>query len=493
MSDIWDMENLNNVTAEKTEKVLPQENVDYSSQHNHHGEHHGHSGEHHGHSGEHHGHGHHSHHSGHHHGGHHSEHHSHSNSKHGGHHSNKKKTTKLGKFGKKHSKLLKVLTAVVAIVLFVSAAIIADRTFLYKTAESESQAGELPKLDENRLYVGLPVFEKKVQLVGDVAKQYLGSQTTVTISELTDEYEILSENRFDMPKPLKLSFDIYSLPKSATVKSGRVEISENERFVNSAFYDMDKAYTATVYNLKTGTEYYYRAHFKMSDGNVFTYGGVFETESGPRFMYIDGIFNSRDIGGWKTVDGREVKQGLIFRGTEADGAVAPKYKLTEKGVKQLVLDLGVKTDMDLRTPEDSLSGTYVLGANIKHKYYSLGAYEDAFSSPNKSRIREIFADLANPDNYPIYLHCTYGCDRTGTVCYILEAMLGLSEEDLIREYELSGLYNSTISRSNIMKVYGALSSYEGETIKEKTENFLLSCGVTSKEIESIRDILLERD
>ena len=36
-----------------------------------------------------------------------------------------------------------------------------------------------------------------------------------------------------------------------------------------------------------------------------------------------------------------------------------------------------------------------------------------------------------------------------------------------------------------------LKQYEGDTIQQKTENFLLSVGITMEEIESIRQIMLE--
>ena len=50
----------------------------------------------------------------------------------------------------------------------------------------------------------------------------------------------------------------------------------------------------------------------------------------------------------------------------------------------------------------------------------------------------------NHDN--IYFHCTIGTDRTGTIAYFLEGLLGVSEEDRLRDYEMTyffGLTNRT--------------------------------------------------
>jgi protein tyrosine/serine phosphatase len=83
------------------------------------------------------------------------------------------------------------------------------------------------------------------------------------------------------------------------------------------------------------------------------------------------------------------------------------------------------------------------------------------------------------------LHCTYGCDRTGTVCYLLEALLGVSRGDCLRDYGLSNL-----RPENIQAVENGLANYEGDTLKEQAESYLLSCGVSEYQINSIRNIFL---
>ena len=49
--------------------------------------------------------------------------------------------------------------------------------------------------------------------------------------------------------------------------------------------------------------------------------------------------------------------------------------------------------------------------------------------------------VVNGDN--IYFHCTIGSDRTGTLAYFLEGLLGVSEEDRLRDYEISYFYGLT--------------------------------------------------
>ena len=87
------------------------------------------------------------------------------------------------------------------------------------------------------------------------------------------------------------------------------------------------------------------------------------------------------------------------------------------------------------------------------------------------------------------MHCTYGRDRTGTICCLLEALLGVSEEDLWREYQLSALDEKYLD-SSFDRFMVALDNLEGDTLQQKTENYLLSIGVTAEEIASIREIFL---
>ena len=40
----------------------------------------------------------------------------------------------------------------------------------------------------------------------------------------------------------------------------------------------------------------------------------------------------------------------------------------------------------------------------------------------------------------IYFHCKIGTNRTGTLAYFLEGLLGVSQEEKLQDYELSYFY-----------------------------------------------------
>ncbi len=111
--------------------------------------------------------------------------------------------------------------------------------------------------------------------------------------------------------------------------------------------------------------------------------------------------------------------------------------------------------------------------------------------------RKVFSLMADKSNYPMYFHCTGGADRTGTVSFLVNALLGVSEADLIHDYEFTTF--SIYGQRNIQQgdysgyfqdFITKLKSFDGETLAEKTENYMLSIGMTEEKISSLKEIFL---
>ncbi len=486
---------------EAIDKLVAEIDGGISVEHHHeHGEHHHEHGEHHHEHGEHHHeHGKHHHEHGEHHHEHGELHHEHGEHHHEHHHSHKhgrggKIKSKIKRFFSKNKSAIKgSAVTLLAVAVIIGIAWLLDNqesteTPVQKPAEEKNEAvsDEFAE-NEGMVYAGLPVLEDEIVLIDGAVLSYLRNSTTVSIYTLIDNTE---GKRFDVGAPVQLEFDLGKLPKEISVISATLEVSEYSDFKDPYFYYLDESYSVNIYHLKTGYKYFYRFSLHLSDNERMDFCGSFETADTPRILTIGGIRNVRDIGGWKTVDGREIKQGMLYRGTELDGAVRPELKLTDKGRNELLSTLGIRSDMDLRSSEDNVPGSYILGANVGHQYYEVSMYSGVFTEEGKTVIKDIFSDLAKPEKYPVYLHCTFGVDRTGTVCYLLEALLGVNEEDLVRDYELSGLFADGMTRENLKGITDSLEEYEGNTIGQKVENYMLSIGVTIEEIESIRNIFL---
>lgn len=342
------------------------------------------------------------------------------------------------------------------------------------------------------LSVEIPFFTKEANLNNLATSELVNAGSDVSVMAIYKKHASV-ENRLDVGLPVRLSYTLKNIPGEYTVKSAEYVISESKDFKNPQVISTDGFVTKIdVYNLKTGTQYYYRIYLVFSNGTETEVGGSFKTANGPRILNLDGVYNARDIGGWTTMDGKVIKQGLLYRGCEVDGAIEQKYKVTQNSLNTMLTVLGIKTDMDLRVSTDNFHGTDGLGAGVRHLYYSAPMYSNIFNSEeNKEKIRTIFSDLADESNYPIYLHCTYGTDRTGTVCYLLESLLGLDEDSMMKDYLLSGLHHAGYVAYEEMNAFAEkLNSLPGNSMRDKVEGFLISIGVTEEEIANIRRIFL---
>jgi protein-tyrosine phosphatase len=204
---------------------------------------------------------------------------------------------------------------------------------------------------------------------------------------------------------------------------------------------------------------------------------------------LENLTDIRDIGGWKTVDGSTVKQGMLYRGCELDGATVDGSRITDGGVETMQ-QLQIRTVIDLRAAE-SEEKQDMLGKDVEHQSVPFPLYADFFRYSSQTAVKAVFEELAQEDNYPLYLHCNYGMDRTGIACYVLEALLGMSEEDCYREWELSVFAYDDSNVEVFEEFVTQFRAQEGKTLQNKAENYLLEIGITQDQINSIRAILLQ--
>lgn len=271
-----------------------------------------------------------------------------------------------------------------------------------------------------------------------------------------------------------------------------VYISQNKDMNNADSYLVNDKFLI-IDCLFTGTTYYWQIDAVYKEETIRSVIFEFSTADSPRTINIDGVSNTRDIGGLPAAEGYRIKQGMVYRGGKLED-------ITEAGKKFFIEEIGIKTDLDLRESgeggagKNSPLGTDINYINIKGPYYGGIAGESG---------KELFAKeikvFANENNYPVYIHCSLGRDRTGTLAMVLEGLLGVDRNNIMMDYELSvfsmtgTLDNANIDnlKSNITSTYNYLNTFEGSDFSEKVENYLISIGVTKAEIQSIRSILLE--
>ena len=270
------------------------------------------------------------------------------------------------------------------------------------------------------------------------------------------------------------------------------------------FVDGEYYYVRTTGQLAIGTfkvDHTKTNDFLKGDKNfVFDENGVMTVPD----YYIKGIRDGRDVGvfmaarGVTGINGRALKTGTLLRGGEIDGAINPYTNQPDTDyVKQHAIDVlkdtyGVKLDMDLRYDQEvalsAMGITHPLGNDVTHKFYDMVLYDNVFTADGKAKIKSVFEDLADADNAPVYIHCTYGLDRTGIICFLLEGALGIDEWSCVVEYcTTKGSDQPAIDKVR----NGIKTNYTGATYTDKVIAFLNDCGVTNDQINSIRNIFLE--
>lgn len=297
------------------------------------------------------------------------------------------------------------------------------------------------------------------------------------------------------PAPLKISWecreeaDYYTL-----ILSTKKDLTDAESFVT---YDT----FAEVEDLYAGTDYYYQVVASYANKTIKSKISSFQTAALPRTIYIDGATNTRDLGGYVTEDGKKrVRQGMVYRGGNLD-------HITEAGVQKALYTYGIKTELDLRH-------TFEISENLLEKngvnHINVGengapSYVHPYNSITDPKNKEILAKevrtFVDKDNYPIYVHCAIGRDRTGTICFLINALCGVTKKDLYLDYELSAMSTIGTDGENMpdallanyfTPMYEFIDGLEGESYADKTATFLKTyLDITDEEIEMIRANLLE--
>ena len=205
-------------------------------------------------------------------------------------------------------------------------------------------------------------------------------------------------------------------------------------------------------------------------------------------------WNVRDLGGW-ACDGGTVKYGLLIRG----GRIAAADRAV------LVGELGIQHDLDLRGREGGGSDDEPemtespLGSDVwytrtqQYAWYALTPV-----ATWQTYLRCVIDAVTHRE--PVYFHCTAGADRTGTLACVLEGLLGLSQSDIDKDYELTTFYSGSGSDAIARRrnepdwkgLINAVNAVSGETFRDKCVHFAVgTCGMTMADINAFRAAMID--
>jgi protein-tyrosine phosphatase len=184
---------------------------------------------------------------------------------------------------------------------------------------------------------------------------------------------------------------------------------------------------------------------------------------------IASVANLRDLGGYKTKDGKTVAQGLVYRANQL-------YEIRPADMEKLAA-LKLKTAYDLRTAEERKKRPGEVPPSVDYVWLNVladspqsgaaqleklmqdpkkanaelggGKVEAAFqqgyrefvSLPSaKKEFRELFLALGDQKKLPTLFHCTTGKDRTGWAAAAFLTLLGVPKDTVMKDYLRSNDY-----------------------------------------------------
>ncbi len=199
---------------------------------------------------------------------------------------------------------------------------------------------------------------QKIDLCAPEIREYLGAETVEEQASLLCRYNYLNAayqaTYFEWVGDSSTKYTVY--------------FADNRKFENAESYETAGTMLNLYGSFLPGKTYYWKV-VGDAEGSSSRVDKFTTLDEPVRYISTSSIINVRDIGGWKIDDEKKVKYELIYRGgkTNARGG----NECDERDVILFREKLGIRTEIDLRTPNEDDSGQTesVFGSDIS---YALG-------------------------------------------------------------------------------------------------------------------------
>jgi len=220
------------------------------------------------------------------------------------------------------------------------------------------------------------------------------------------------------------------------------------------------------------------------------------SQSYSRHIHFESVLNFRDLGGYRTHDGRTVAWRRLFRS-------AALHKMNESDIAKLNRDISPRAVIDLRSPRaPDQNPEIVLLNEIGSRYYSIPfrpdtlAYvkDEVSAHANATNMGAIYLDrisdkpfgerlvdaleiIAERANHPLVFHCSAGKDRTGVLAAMVLTAVGIVNEEVVEDYTRSAPFMIDIrahmsSDPETAQGVKALPNFQWEASAESMTAFL---------------------
>ncbi|MFQ5699007.1 MAG: tyrosine-protein phosphatase [Myxococcota bacterium] len=182
-------------------------------------------------------------------------------------------------------------------------------------------------------------------------------------------------------------------------------------------------------------------------------------EAPARWIDLEGCFNFRDLGGYRTAQGESLAPGQVFR---SDGL----QHLTARDLAKLRDEIGLGGVIDLRTQRELVSDGRGAIAAEPFDFHHVPLFDDD-GRPREEPPPDYLADMTEMYRFlaragrrrivrvlrliaesprPVVFHCSAGKDRTGVISALVLGLLGVPRATIVADYALSQKFLDQINR-----------------------------------------------
>lgn len=332
------------------------------------------------------------------------------------------------------------------------------------------------------------------------------------------EYEMFGEKSFFSSDPVvKATADLYKWkaddPKETVITwegDASAQYTVSISTPDGPWYEETvTGNTYSITNLIPGVSY----NYTVSAGGGSVKQGSFVPTGKVRMVNIPCSWNYRDHGGWTGLNGKPIKYGWIYRGgclcghfigkDGTDDPYSKEFYEVPDSMSTAIRRIGIKAELDLRDypkqpgiwgDEHSAHGISLMESRFEGVEFMQIMTDYALYYPFKrSAFVQDMAWIIHEvrKGNPVAYHCRSGADRTGGLGLLIGGLLGMSQSDLQKDYELTSI--STEKKEKKLKLANQISSsyvflstargifsVEGDTFQEKCYRYL------NQEFEDVR-------
>lgn len=324
----------------------------------------------------------------------------------------------------------------------------------------------------------------------DKVKNISGSEKLIEFSQVRPEVQDYLDNvTYDPTDYTTSQIANYITEKTQNIPNGAsVDIAQNGTLVISdtsskiMYCKLVEIGTQNIYNVTPNSETPFNV---IADGKIIQ-SGLLKPSGTCRMINCPTINNMRDLGGW-SCDGGTVKYGKLYRGGQ----------VYEGAYDVFVNQLGIRHELNLRGKTESTEHPSPIWSEVG---YTCPTNYVWYTLKDKSTWKQILNCIF--DNVvggkPLFFHCLAGADRTATVACVIEAILGVSQSDIDKDYELTcfntGVYTDALARrrneTEWQGLINEINAYEGSTFMYKAINFVKSCDISVSKINAFRQAMI---